>query len=382
MKQQVAISLAGLMLLTAGCENAKGKLGAVSNGKPPKATPQDVGERNMHDQWQGKSNPSLYEGGFFARADFLYWRADESGLEYALTSTPNQSAYTVKGKMVGPSAKWDPGFRVGVGYTFSSQDYWDLSALWTHFQTRQAVSKAFDVSFTQGFNGTALIPYWGATILGAYADQASAKWNLYYNIYDLDLGRNYFVSKTVSVHPFVGIRGATIDQKYHAKYHVLLSDAPISEADTSFQATTDFWGVGAHIGSQLQWRMTRSFSFVGNVGGSLLYGNFKIKEKILALVAFGNPITRTLPITLDEHITTGAFNIEALVGFQWEKFFYNNKYRLAITAGYEWSEWFSQNRLIKFDVASSTTGDGADIFTRENGDLALQGANLQVRWDF
>lgn len=382
MKQQVAASLAGLMLLTAGCENAGGKLATVPNGKLTKATPQDIGERNIHDQWQGKSNPSLYDGGFFVRGDFLYWRADTAGLEYASTSTLNQTENTIKGQLLGPNVKWNPGFRVGLGYTFSSHDYWDLSAVWTHFQTTQTASKAFNFSLTNAFDNSFLIPWWGATILGAFADRASVNWNLHYNVYDLDLGRNYFVSKTVSVHPFIGVRGATIDQKYHAKYHALLTQAPISEANTSFKATTGFWGVGAHIGSQLQWRMTQSFSLVGNVGGSLLYGDFKIKEKLQAFVSLGTPITKTLPTSIDEHITTGAFNIEALVGFQWEKFFYNNKYRLAITAGYEWSEWFSQNRLTKFDVANSTLGQSADIFARENGDLTLQGANFQVRWDF
>ena len=263
MKEQIALSAAGLMLLTAGFENKSGSTSLLSYiGKSSSKTEtekvHDVSEQNIYHQWQGKSSPTLYHGGFYTRADFLYWRADCEGLD---------------------SVSWRPGFRVGVGYTFAKKDFWDLMALWTHFKAESTIT---------------------------------------YNVYDLDLGRDYFISKAVSIRPFLGVRGATIDQRLNK-----------------------FWGAGAHIGTSMQWHFTKEFSFLGTIGGSLLYGKFK---------------------QLD--ITTGAANLEAMLGFGWEKFFYQNRYRLSVKAGYEWSEWFSQNRRTS------------------HGDLCLQGANLQARWDF
>ena len=375
MREQVAISLAGLMLFTAGCENAKGKMpfGAWTAGmqesKPQKPTTQDVGEQNVHHQWQGKSGPSLYDGGLFVRGDFLYWRADEEGLEYGLSETINASDPKISTRVISPKVRWNPAFRVGIGYTFESQDFWDLAALWTHFDTKQNDSKS----------GTVL-PWWGSTLLGNVTTHAHAEWKLNYNTYDLDLGRNYFIARTVSMHPFVGLRGATIHQDYHASYRAL---QPLA-ASTSFKAKTHFWGVGAHIGSGLQWRMNSCLSLVGNLGGSLLYGDFRIREKYNAFIPINNVITQTIPLTLNQHITTGSFNVEALIGFQWERFFFKNRYRLAITAGYEWSEWFSQNRIKKFTQIPASNGGASttDAMTDQNGDLTLQGANLQVRWDF
>ncbi len=366
------------MLFTAGCENANGKMPfsalaasmAAGMQGSQKATPQDVGEKNIHHQWQGKSSPSLYDGGFFMRADFLYWRADEEGLEYGLSETINALTPKISTHVVSPEVKWNPAFRVGIGYTFESQDFWDLSALWTHFNTEQTGSKS----------GTVL-PWWGSTLLGNVTTHARAKWELNYNTYDLDLGRNYFIARTVSVHPFIGLRGATIDQDYHASYKAI---EPL-EAATSFKAKTQFWGVGAHIGSGLQWRMNSCLSLIGNLGGSLLYGDFQIREKYNAFIPIsGNIVTQTIPLTLNQHLTTGAFNLEALIGFQWERFFFKNRYRLAITAGYEWSEWFSQNRIKKFTQIPASNGGASttDAMADQNGDLTLQGASLQLRWDF
>lgn len=379
MKQQVAISLAGLMLLTAGYENGDGMLAAFQKKKPEKATPQDVRERNIHDQWEGKNNPGLYEGGFFVRADFLYWRADEGGLEYGAVSQITDNG--ASSKLKSPHIKWDPGFRVGVGYTFSSHDYWDLSGIWTHFQTKQTASETIDISNSTN-NRPVFIPGWSTTALGDSVSDPSVVWDLKYNIYDLDLGRNYFVSRKLSVHPFIGVRGATIDQHYHAKYDALVNTPLFSSIRTSFKATTDFWGIGAHIGSAFQWYFTSAFSVVGNIGGSLLYGNFKIKERYQGLRVENQMVVGTIPVATSQDISTGSFNIETLLGFRWEQFFYNNRYRLSITAGYEWSEWFSQNRLIKVDVFNTTSNTGSSISVQNNGNLTLQGANLQVRWDF
>jgi hypothetical protein len=379
MKEQVAVSMAGLMLLTAGCENADGKnpfntlASSMNTTKSKKVAAQDVGEKNIHNQWEGKSNPSLYRGGFFARGDFLYWRADQDGLEYAVELKQIASTSDSKNRVLKPEVQWNAGFRVGLGYTFSSQDYWDLMALWTHFNTHLSGSKSVNFNLN-GQNNSAIIPWWGASLLGSFGNEGSVDWKLHYNTYDLDLGRNYFVSKTFSVHPFIGIRGATIKQNYHASYRIAL-------IPTSFDANLNFWGIGAHIGTALQWHCTRSFSFLGNFGGSLLYGNTKIQEETKGLV-IGSP-TQTSKAKLNEHLTGGSVNLDAMVGFQWEKFFYENKYRLSIVAGYEWSEWFAQNRIIKADLVPSLMEQlPANLFNKSSGNLMLQGANLQLRLDF
>jgi hypothetical protein len=373
MKQQIAVTMAGFMLLASGCENnhqqwpfnpLMAKL--QTKGSRP-IVPEDVGEKNIHNQWQGKSSPNLYDGGFFARADFLYWRADEDGLEYGAEGNSDSRS----SEMRAPKVQWNPGFRVGVGYTFNRQDYWDLTVLWTHFQTHH--SAAFH---NHGDSSKLFVPWWGSD-LGAVASSASAHWTLIYNTYDLDLGRSYFVSKTFSVHPFMGLRGSTIDQRYHAHYNGLFDSGVIP---TSFTAKNDFWGVGAHLGTGLEWYCMNSFSLIGQIGGSLLYANFHMKESS-TIVSSSHTAISPFP---HEQITTAATNVETMLGVQWETFFYQNKWRLVLGLKYEWNQWFSQNRLIRGSRVASVTNTQtpATLFNRESGNLTLQGASFQARLDF
>jgi hypothetical protein len=362
MKDQIVLSVAGLILLTVGCD----KLGTKPAAKTKQEPLQEIGEKNIRGQWQAKSNPSLYQGGFFARADFLYWRADEEGLEYAARSSTQPGASKYSETSLSPEIEWSPGCRLGVGYVFANQDYWDLTLLWTHFQTTQKDS----VSATA-------VPAWLRGGSGFMAQGGRARWHLSYNVYDASLGRDYFVSKTISVHPSVGLRGATIDQKYRAKYRAVSLGGTTTPFPTSMQAQNDFWGIGTRIGTQLQWRCSTSFALLGSVGGSLLYGDFKVKEHFKTVGSLGS--ASNVPIFMHEHLTTGAFNIEAFLGAQWERFFYQNTMKLAISLGYEWSQWLSQNRLFSYETEAGAQVAPVDC---RRGNLTLQGATLQARWDF
>ncbi len=379
MKEQIAVSLAGLMLLTSGVEWANGKkilgsssskgAGRIEASHPKTAKPSEVSEKNG-------DRANLKKGGFVARADYLYWRADEEGVEYGsvtkIAPIPSDNSSHLKS----PKVQWNSGFRLGMGYTFVDQDYWNLAALWTHFFTHQSDSKAFSGN---GEAGSFFVPAWGTALLGTAADRAWVKWNLNYNVYDLNLARNYFVLNTLCVQPFVGLRGATIQQRYHASYNAIPNPGTSARIPTSFKAHTDFWGVGAHLGTALKWQMNRSFSFLGNVGTSLLYGDFKIREKYQSILRT-NGVTTLFPF--QEHLTTGAFNVDAMLGLQWEKFFNQNKYRLSFTAGYEWSEWFSQNRMLKLNQLVTSTNTIGNEVSLSKGDLTLQGASFQIRWEF
>jgi hypothetical protein len=329
---QVAALIAGSILLTSSWQITK-----EPKQKPDLLTLEVIAEKNIHNQWQAKSLPTLQTGELFVRADFLYWRADEEGLDYGYKSGSNTSLFS--------DVNWNPGVRAGMGYTFSGQDYWTLQGLWTFFHTHQ------------GSHASHIVPWWGTGVLGDFADHASAHWDLTYNTVDLDLGRDYFIAKTLSVHPLIGIRGALIEQQYHTHYE--------SITPASFKADTDFWGIGAHLAASMQWHCSSAFSLLGNIGASLLYADFNIHE------TYSAPVHESVK----DSFTTGAANLEAMLGFEWQMFFDQNKCRVSVVAGYEWSEWFSQNRITKADTVNN-------LFSKEKGNLTLQGASLQVRLDF
>jgi hypothetical protein len=272
---------------------------------------------------------------------------------------------------------WDPGFKVGAGYTWGCQDFWDVFLRWTHLDSDQSGEKKTPLSDTS----RALLPVWSPTVLDQQASRAHASWQVRYNTLDLELGRNYFISKTVAIRPYVGIRGASILQHYEAKYRGVITPlAP--DLRTHMKAENNFRGLGARAGAQLRWHFVSDWSIFGSVAGSLLCGWYDLHQKLKGATLIP-PVVLT-PFGFKDSFTKVATNLEASLGFEWEYFFSDDDYRVAVSVAYEFSEWFSQNRMKQFNLVDNgiNTQVGVATVGSQNGDLGLQGATLQVRFDF
>ncbi len=380
-RHPIAVSAVAFFLLATGCQKPKEEIAAVPEPKSEykkrnntqTLTLEGVGEQNVHGGWQGKSAPYLHTGGFSVEADFIYWRADEDGLDYVLT---NNGSHTVFHK---PGVNWDPGFKVGVGYTWGNQDFWDLFVRWTYLNTHQDGNKKTSL----GDASNVLTPVWSPAVTGQEALSASATWQMRYNTWDLEMGRDYFISKTLALRPHMGLRGASIRQHYDTKYLgvINLVSTPVPIFKTGMKAENSFWGIGARAGAQLNWHFTRDWSVIGSVSGSLLYGHFDLNQKINGVLGVVTPTT----FHFKDEFSKVATNLEAGLGFEWETFFCDDDYRVAISLSYEFSEWFSQNRMKEFELFNNVINGqltGTTWVGDKKGDLGLQGGTLRVRFDF
>jgi hypothetical protein len=357
-KNQIAVSVVALLLLATGCQKSNHDLFRIEDSEEAEKFYSKVGEKNIHGQWEGKSAPYLKHGGWSVAGDFIYWRADEDGLEYA------KEGHTIHR----PRNSWDAGFKAGIGYTFGEQDFWDLFLRWTYFQTHQ----------TGEAKGKTLLPWWSPTLLGPSATKASADWTLHYNTLDLELGRDYFLCKTIALRPHLGLRGALIKQHYDAKYDgVFLIGAVPTAFPTEFKAENKFAGAGVRVGAQLAWHFTREWAVTGSLAGALLYGHFDVKQEL-------DDVVGAVPSDahLNQELSRVAPNLEAGLGIQWETFFHCDRYRVAVSLGYEFTEWFSQNQMSRTELIDGNGQTGVTHFDKANGDLGLQGATLEVRFDF
>ena len=380
MKQTIAISAVAFFLLTTGCQTPSDEdeefdetvLTKKNNGAA--LTLGAISEKNVHGEWQGKSAPYLHKGGWALEADFIYWRVDEDGLDYVLTS--NTTTGSSRSTFHKPEIRWDAGFKVGAGYTWGNQDFWELFVRWTHLDTHQEGDKKTSLSDSS----KVLIPTWSPTVLGQQAASASVNWKVRYNTYDLELSRNYFISRTIGLRPLIGVRGATILQHYEAEYQgQLTTSVPIPLIDTHMKAENNFRGVGARAGAQLRWHFTPHLSVLGSVSGSLLYGWYELHQKLDG--ALGVTLT---DFGFKDDFSKVATNLEASLGFEWEHFFCDDDYRLAISISYEFAEWFSQNKMKQFNLMDNSINAQTTVTTvgNQQGDLGLQGGTLQVRLDF
>ncbi len=353
----------------------------------------EISERNVMNDWQGKNaRASVYKGPFFS-LDFLYWQAQEDALEYVQHDKPSLTNYRIA--LEDLHFDWNPGFKLGLGYIFPQRDQWDVSLSWTYLHSKAHASIATN---DPTLKTDVLRPIWLSVVLGSVADRASAHWALNYNLLDLDLGRDYFIGRWLSLRPHIGLRGASIHQDYNVHYHggFQYSDSGGTHTlfkNTSLNADNDFDGIGFRLGADTDWHISSQWSILANISGSLVYGKFKVREAYDGgkLQATGVTVF-ILDTPLTERQTFWRLRpcMESELGLQWHKFFHAEKYRVAASATYNFVYWPNQNELINIVTAkdnttidANNTNSNSDLATfHQQGNLQLQGVKVGVRFDF
>lgn len=294
--------------------------------------------------------------------EVLFWKANVGSLDYGIQS---KSSTTIRdGEVKHPHFNWDWGFRLGLGYKLP-HDKWDLFVNYTYLRGRASghESDSDDVIFpmwASGFNFSGPGTF--------FADQAKARWHMTLNMGDVELGRNCFVSKWLSIRPFVGIRGLVIDQDYHVDYF----GGTVAPADEDqIQLDTDFWGVGIRMGFNSLWGLGKGIGIYSNGSASLLSGHFDVDEREKLEKA-----DRHL-LNVDRDVNNVVVTADLALGLQWDYMFSKDRYHFGIKFGWEFNMFFDQNQLFNF---LSPTLPGSVNF--QNDDLSFQGLTFGMRFDF
>lgn len=315
--------------------------------------------------------PEVRDGAdVFFTADFLVWQAHENGLSYAIKSEEGQpltsALYNSTTKNM--HFDWDCGFRVGMGWN-TPHDGWDLLANWTWFETSAHNSASVNSDYV--LRPTNNYAPANPDIEGF--GSARATWRLHLNLIDLELGREFFVSKWMTLRPFLGVRSGWIRQK-----NILsLRDATPSglQNGSTLTARNNYWGFGPKTGLNTQWGLGCGFSFVGNTAFSLLYGNFEI-ETLQQQNLSG--ASNTSINNSDSNRVSRAIG-ELVLGLRWDKMLADDRVHFGIQAGWENLMFFGQNQFKSF---VGTTQQSAGTFVANQGDLTIQGWTLSARVDF
>jgi hypothetical protein len=327
----------------------------------------------VENTWGGRNpttRPDNYESRgvrLYTSGDFLYWHADQEGLDYAVTSSNPifvDGSSLDGGHLKKPNFNWKPGFRLGLGYNIPF-DQWDLYFTWTRLETEANGHAAAPT-------GGGLASVWLPLDTGTTGPITSARshWHLSYDVIDLELGRSFFFTKALCGRPFLGLRGVWMNQRFDNQYSFsALSPAATADLRQSFHAPA------LRGGLNLNWRFTNSFSFVANASASLAYGKFNIKQDD-DLPSSATPLPS---VNVRDKFHSVKANVEAALGLQWETYFSKNRYHFALAAAYEYVDWFNQNQLTNYQYDVS----GGNTFVKHlKGDLSLQGLTLSARFDF
>ncbi|HSX04074.1 MAG TPA: Lpg1974 family pore-forming outer membrane protein [Rhabdochlamydiaceae bacterium] len=371
------------------------------------------------------AGPCVMNGmGVYLTADFIYWTARQREMELAATTgfslfptvTAPTPPHTAQGKVIRFDEKYKPGFKVGLGLDFC-HDGWDAFVQYTWL--RYNVSKSKSVpnfpntqTVANGASGTTLWDaYWGLdgnlqpisanlvvdpSLVAFFAPSAavygniSGKWHLQFNVVDLELGRNFYISRRLMLRPHFGLKGGWQEQKFSiflSNGITNLTSGPVlttvftTAANESMKQKLNDWGIGPRAGLNTAWHLSREFSLLGNIALTGYFERFTVKRfdysvQPTLLSTNAVPGTATAGIGDSEVHLKNKFStiepvIEWMLGVRWEMWFLCDQYHFSLDAGWEEQVWFGQNQFLRNQVMVSPEGN-----------LVLGGLTVHARFDF
>jgi hypothetical protein len=297
---------------------------------------------------------SMASGQVTVFENLLYWHASQqttSPWAYIQTTNPSNpaNAYTEPNVYFG----WSPGLTVGIQY--EQPNFLDTKLYWTYFSTKtnEAVTAApTELIIPEFFNG-----FTTANIFNA----AQLDWRLIMSMVDGEIGHQFKPLDSLSIRPFIGVKGGTINQSINSAWQVNLFNTTLFSAHENLK--NNFYGVGPSFGIDSVWSLYKNMSIVSDVSTAFLWGSWNIKDTYSGIGGLLRFIPQTTISSDTEHSTLGAFMARYFMGLEWT---FQAEALVTIKAGYEMQFWSNQLRLPVFQALPI------------HGDLTLQGATCGI----
>lgn len=326
------------------------------------------------------TNSSKKNSSVSIETDFLYWKVNQNGNEFAQTgqaiTTPGISGATSvnPGHIYRPHYTMQPGFKFSVGY-LSSYDNWDLrfGYMWIESRGRRQVQSSdlnsgiipiFSTACTN--SSLAQASYNGGT--DSFVSSAYASSNLYLNAFDLELGKTWMQTNKLKLRPFFGLKGTYQHQNLKLKYNTSSSsDITISTGSNLTTHKERLSGIGIKLGVNTSWMFSKYFGVFADAAGSLLWTSSNISTKNYDSETTPNSYNNVLLTNQSYHSNPMVPVLELFLGFGYEQSFTSSLKKISFKAGWEEQIWLFLTRH------SSTIADDS---------LAMQGLTLKFALDF
>lgn len=329
---------------------------------------EQVGIENVRGTYGAYTPPALQPtvDSFYAWGEALYWKPSITSAGYASghTGAADNYPYIVQPQFV--SFNWDWGFRVGLGY-HTLFDGWNIATEFTRFK--------FDASnsITASSGNTVIPTYVSADIVGTTPDvsfctQSSSNYDIDYNTLSGTIGRDFFVSKRLSLSPSFGVKGEWIDHKQTVfNTGGTRSIGGLGDESVTAIIITNTSGVGPLISLNTGWYLSENWSFLGNFGYSLIISKLhaSLKETYS-----GDPTTQMSQGSVTTHRIVP--NPALAIGLEYGTYFSNNTMRFNARIGFETQYYINQRIILS----------GGQLVDYYYSDLSLYGFNFSVGLDF
>lgn len=327
--------------------------------------------------------PRTCNGDFVIDVQGFYWNAHQDGMEYGLEShVANSSAANrrnlVDAKYLNPNFDWNFGFKLGVGYN-TTCDGWDISILWTSFQGRASSHDEAEAD-----DNHTLLPLWSAFTPPTpplYVSNIETSWKLDLNLVDVELGREFWVSRYLTMRPFIGLRVAYLNQDYNIQYRGGSFSETTPNVNDFVSLDNNYKGAGLRSGLDTVWNLGCGWAIYGDMAFSIIYGRFDVDHDEHTREA-QSPFAKTRVLETTNSFRASRFALDLGLGLQWSSLFCDCKYGFTVGLGWEHHLFMDQNQLWRVVKVGNTTNGYENVYHQRRGDLDTQGWTLSFKFDF
>lgn len=353
---------------------------------------QELEETSCCDTYEYKEQRFCLDksGKFEVWGDYLYWEAREDQLTYAQDlngginslinpfqngNVPNELDINIS--TYDADFNWKSGFRVGAGYYLNCNN-WDFQIFWTrlHETTNANITDLnsgiipSNIPLAILFNIVSTIISEGA-IPPVLASGAHNKWHFHFDNIDFQVGKSFYNCCNVAIRPFVGVKGAWIDQKLASRYDgvTLTIETNAMPIGVNVKKTNNFHAVGPSLGIGLAWQFFSDFSLIGDFSFATLYGKFQ--NRIRSTLT-----DNTVGVQVVANIRDNKHRFRPMVagniGVEWNNCCWDCA-QFILGISYEVQYWWNQWQIPSSAEVALLTGG-----TSPQGDLSLQGLTVHA----
>lgn len=323
------------------------------------------------------------DSNWYIDAEVLLWHVKSGATDWAIIY--DQSTPPSDGNMKTLGFDWDWGLRVGLGKYFE-HDGCDLELLYTYYRTADSTSVSVPFRTPAGTGGASGNPGPSGVTDGNFAAKVS------YNCIDLSLGKSYFTSKNLMVHPYMGIKNVWIVEQYKLKtdnfIDALGTYVPVAgTVITDLEDTNKLWGIGPQVGLDFSWFLCNNFKLLSSVEGALLQGYFNVKQNEMFNVAPVGVPPQVTDIALKGNMHRFVPFGRILLGLGWGDYLNDNKQHIDLSLNYEVNYFWRENQMLNEtnsdpNAAALTSDSIRLLVVRLSEDIGFYGVSFRVRVDF
>jgi hypothetical protein len=297
--------------------------------------------------------------GFSIYADFIYWQTHVANLDFAESNVSDSGGVISRGSVYYPGFKYQPGFKVGLAIDVG-HDNWDLTAEYVRLNgsgSKNFVTKAEGPSQIAATRPVVVgDPMSISDLIIAGAD---GNFGYLYNLVNLDLGRNYFISGNLTLRPFFGLSGAW-DKTSSLVHYTDIDDSD----DLSLHYVQHYYGVGYRTGLNTAWCFNENFSIYGDLTLMNLWSRYQANAKETSIFP---PAAPTVTYNTQGTQYGLQYVVDIQMGIRWAMRFNDDTMGFGLQAGWDQQVWINH---VQSPVSTSASN------------LSIQGLDIRARFDF